>query len=67
MHVQVISLYSNDKQLILYRHSDETCYKLYSIFHQYSFDTVKYRLQICVIVYVSHNFPKRCTFLKINL
>jgi len=62
MHVQFISLYSNDKQLILDRHNDETCYKLYSICHQYSFDTVKYRLQNCVILYVSHNFPKRCTF-----
>lgn len=58
--------YSTDKQLILDRHNEKACYKLYGIFHQYSFDIVKYRLQNSVILNVSYNFPKRCTLLKIN-
>jgi hypothetical protein len=66
MHFHVISFHSTE-QLILDRHKEGACYKLYSVCHQYIFDMVKYRLQNPVILYVSHNFPKRCNFLKINL
>jgi hypothetical protein len=66
-YVQVISFYSTDKQLILDRHNEEACYKFYCICHQYIFDMVKYGLQNSVILNFSHNFPKRFTFLKINL
>jgi len=66
-HLQFITFYSTDKQLILDRHKEKECYKLYSICLQYSFDMFKYRLQNSVILNISHNFPKRYSFLKINL
>jgi hypothetical protein len=66
-HVQFISFYSTDKQLILESHNEEACYKLSSICHQYDVDMVKNRLQISVNLYVSHNFLKRRKFLKLNL
>jgi len=59
--------YSTDKQVILDRHNQDASYKLYSTCNQYSVEMVKYRVQNSVILYVSHDFPKLCMFLTVNL